>query len=82
MGYGILVPQPGMPLALEVQGLNHWSTRGVPNLSYSSPDLEGQIILAAASFIQAFHSAGIWVHQVSLGTGEFRADCFKECESP
>ena len=85
MACGILVPQPGMdpmPLALEVRGLNHWTTRGVPNLSYSSPDSGGQILLAAASFIQACHSAGIWVHQVSLGIGESHADCFKEWESP
>ena len=33
MACGILVPQPGiepMPPALEVQSLNHWTTRGVP----------------------------------------------------
>ena len=33
MPCGILIPQPGSKLALEVQGLNHWAVRGVPKFA-------------------------------------------------
>ena len=37
VGYGILVPQPGIeptPLAVEVRSLNHWTVREVPILHF------------------------------------------------
>ena len=53
---GILVPQPGIepvPLAVEAQSLNHWTTREVPMSKILINKIHGWIVIVGIYFIES-----------------------------